>query len=64
MKESLSEQLQGSRADRPDEWTMDRWICMAKKLEGDLDSTLGRILELERENQKFKANQLSAIYGD
>lgn len=33
----LSERLSMWRADRPDEWTMDEFIRLAKKIEGDLE---------------------------
>lgn len=44
----LSEDLQFWRADRPDEWTMDRFINSAKALEskyGSLRSLIGEVVE-------------------
>jgi len=35
----LSEELKLARADRPDEWTMDRFIKIAKNLEAKLDES-------------------------
>lgn len=36
----LSEQLKRARADRPDEWTMDRYITKAKEMEEALESII------------------------
>ena len=37
----LSEDLQKGRVDRPDEWTMDRYIKSAQKLESYLEEIAG-----------------------
>lgn len=41
----LSEQLKKARADRPDEWVMDRYIKLAVEMENELEIRGGLISE-------------------
>lgn len=43
----LSEQLQDARTDRPDEWTMDRFIEMAEELEATIETAKGWVVDIQ-----------------
>jgi len=68
---SLSEHLSMSRADRPDEWLMDEFILMAKKLEAmceaNSNAVLADVIPIEEWGDKTglkQALETHLEYGD
>ena len=63
----LSEDLKWWRAERPDEWTMDRFIAKAEEYEAALDDLLKACkpyLQRKKMTQRLHCHQLNEAYDD
>lgn len=56
MNYKLSNDLKSWRAERPEEWTMDRFIRVAEQLETDKKKFTNLFIKIKNELQPYKTN--------